>query len=317
VTSLKSQLIGNDLVWERLIQLESKAKLPTAMAFVGPEGVGKLKMAKALVQWTLCDSHSACGVCGPCQRVAADSSEALVVLEPDGEWIKVDQIHELLRQLSLRSLRARRFVVIDPAHKMNSQSSNALLKMLEEPPEGTHFILVTSQVSALLPTIRSRVQSFRFFPLSNEELKTHHQESPDWLLNLSRGQISELEFWAEEEMSEVLNQVEQGLHSLAKKDLEGWLALLPLVKDRKMFYRISKIFQFFFRDLSFEFQEGEYSLPFSKRLKSEFSWPKNGLALAWQRAFELESSIQGNADRSLLFQNFYFDLWSQAEGERL
>ncbi|HAG91887.1 MAG TPA: DNA polymerase III subunit delta', partial [Bdellovibrionales bacterium] len=58
MTSLKSQLIGNDLVWERLIQLESKAKLPTAMAFVGPEGVGKLKMAKALVQWTLCDSHS-------------------------------------------------------------------------------------------------------------------------------------------------------------------------------------------------------------------------------------------------------------------
>ena len=200
---------------------------------------------------------------------------------------------------------------------MEVAGEGALLKMLEEPPEGTHFILVTSQVSALLPTIRSRVQSFRFFPLSNEELKTHHQESPDWLLNLSRGQISELEFWAEEEMSEVLNQVEQGLHSLAKKDLEGWLALLPLVKDRKMFYRISKIFQFFFRDLSFEFQEGEYSLPFSKRLKSEFSWPKNGLALAWQRAFELESSIQGNADRSLLFQNFYFDLWSQAEGERL
>lgn len=285
-------IVGHESVWKRLNQLKDLSKLPTAMAFVGPEGIGKSLVAKSFAK----------------SLGSSMESGSLLWIQPSGEWIKVEQIHDVLRKLSLRSLTSYRIVVIEEAEKLNAQSSNALLKALEEPPDQTHFILITSSLARMLPTIRSRVQSFRFFPLSTRELQELSPEAPSWALNASRGQVSELEDWQSEEISQFLSEAENGFLALGKQDLEGWLNLFPLIKDRANARRMAKTLQFFFRDLVAEVNEDEQTLPFSGRLRPYFSWPSHQLAKAWEKAFELEMSIAQNGDRSLLFQNYFYDI---------
>lgn len=283
------KVVGHDEVWNRLVHLVKTSKLPSGIAFVGPVGVGKSLVARALAEELHCGND-------------------LLWLEPAGENYKVDQIHELLRKLSLRTWSKHRVVVLEDAEKLNQQSSNALLKVLEEPPEGTYFILITSSLSQLLPTIRSRVQSFRFFSLSEEHLKKLAPEAPSWLVNLSRGQLSELEEWQGEDLSQLLSEAEGALHALGQKDLEGWQNLFQRIKDRQSALKLTKVLQYFFRDLVMDLSESSPTLPFSGRLQSSFSLTKDQLAKAWEKAFELEMNITHNGDRSLLFQNFFYEV---------
>ena len=85
--------------------------------------------------------------------------------------IKVDQVRAMQRRLNTRpTLGDKRVVIIDPADDMEVSASNALLKSLEEPPEGTYFMLVAHSPARLLPTIRSRCRTIRFAALGNEQM---------------------------------------------------------------------------------------------------------------------------------------------------
>lgn len=85
--------------------------------------------------------------------------------------IPIDEIRQLQRRLTTRpTLGQRRAVIIDPADDLEKSAVNALLKSLEEPPQGTYFLLVTHRIGRLLPTIRSRCRVLRFAPLADEAL---------------------------------------------------------------------------------------------------------------------------------------------------
>jgi DNA polymerase-3 subunit delta' len=182
----------------KLLTLRKKNRFPQSVAFVGPSGVGKKRVALAMAQTLVCEnSPEACGHCGPCIRIEKQQSESLHILVPDAEAakpsIKVDAIRELLDSLSLAAAGKARIVIIDSAHMMNDQAANALLKNLEEPSENVYFILIAPEIEQLLPTIRSRVQVMRFYALQYENLRALKPNLPDWAYRSSRGQLTELE----------------------------------------------------------------------------------------------------------------------------
>ena len=165
-------LVGHESSVEALLRAAESERFPQALIFSGPSGIGKRRTAIGLAQALVCEvSRRACGACGPCLRVAHGQSESLRIVEPQGIAIKVEQARETLSYLSLQKIGRARVVIFDQAHLMNPQAANALLKALEEPPENVHFIMVTSQASSLLATVRSRAQTIRFGPLSTTELK--------------------------------------------------------------------------------------------------------------------------------------------------
>ena len=141
--------------WRQLA--EHWQQQPNAWLLAGRENTGKTEFARSLAQALLCEKpqadHSACGHCPSCHLFEQDSHPDFYLLEPDqteGEsgarrlqQIKIDAVRAILEPLTHSSLRGnRRVVMIAPAESMNLQAANALLKMLEEPPEAVVFLLV-------------------------------------------------------------------------------------------------------------------------------------------------------------------------------
>jgi DNA polymerase-3 subunit delta' len=155
--------------------------LPPSLVFSGPDGVGKRLVALAVAQALNClnptvdgpvGARDACGTCAACRKIVRRIHPDVLVVAPDeGETIKVETVRDIVGQVAYRPFEGQyRVIVIDRAEQMNDTSQNALLKTLEEPPQRTVLILVTSQPDSLLATIRSRCCRIRFAPLAPHEM---------------------------------------------------------------------------------------------------------------------------------------------------
>ncbi len=150
-------------------------RLAHAYLFLGPEGVGKrltaLMLAKAMNCQSPPEAGDCCERCPSCGKINSTDHADVLLVKPEGEMIKIDQIRELQKRLHYRPMEGgRRACLIDPADKMNEAASNALLKTLEEPPQETHLFLITSRPYQLLSTIQSRCQWVKFKALSVSQI---------------------------------------------------------------------------------------------------------------------------------------------------
>ncbi|MCA1557968.1 MAG: DNA polymerase III subunit delta' [Acidobacteria bacterium] len=189
------KLAGNERGKDVLRQMLKRGRVPGALLFVGEDGVGKRLFALELAKAMNCrepKTLEACDECPACHRIqkstfppydSEDDDKKRVIwsehidvgmVRPYKRIIRVEPMRELEREANYRPLEGRaRFFIIEDAERLNESSSNALLKTLEEPPETSHIILLTSRPAALLPTIRSRCQTIRFAPLGVEEMEKH------------------------------------------------------------------------------------------------------------------------------------------------
>ncbi len=161
-------LLGHGPVRERLARAADAGTLHHAYLFEGPRGLGKRRVAEWLALYTNClGEQRPCGACARCGPILAGTHPDVIVLEPDvskaSRIIAVAAVRDVIRKAGYHRFdSARRFVIVDPADAMQDAAANALLKTLEEPPEGTGFILVAASARGLLPTIVSRCQRIRF-----------------------------------------------------------------------------------------------------------------------------------------------------------
>ena len=153
--------------WQQIIKLHDDGRLPHALLFAGPPGVGKLRFAKALAYGLLCQQRSmgvACGECKQC-RLNESAHPDLKLIEPDdgARQIKVDQVREVVDFIAQTShAGGYKISILYPAEAMNTNAANAVLKSLEEPTANSLLILVSDSPGALMPTIRSRCQQVLF-----------------------------------------------------------------------------------------------------------------------------------------------------------
>ncbi|MEW5908473.1 MAG: DNA polymerase III subunit delta' [Thermodesulfobacteriota bacterium] len=156
--------------------------IPNALLFSGIEGSGKKEAALTFAMACNCERprhekekegenprlwEIPCRNCGPCKKIENMSHPDLLFVESSGIWIKIGQIRDLYQILGMKPYEARqRVVIINNAQMMNPEAGNALLKILEEPPERTIFILIVLEKTDLLPTLASRCQHIRFNPIA-------------------------------------------------------------------------------------------------------------------------------------------------------
>lgn len=185
----------HETTWQRISAQIEDERLPHALLITGPENAGQSRFVDQLAMHLLCQGGMrACGTCSQCQLLEAGTHPDLLVVAPeDSKQIRIEQIRGLIEwAMQTAQQGGRKLCVLNPADKMNIQSANALLKVLEEPPADTVLCLVTSQPSRLLPTLRSRCQKIEFNLPNREDaldwLSVHSDASdPSLLLDIANG----------------------------------------------------------------------------------------------------------------------------------
>jgi DNA polymerase-3 subunit gamma/tau len=166
-------LVGQQHVTETLKNAILNNRVAHAYIFSGSRGVGKTTAARILAKALNCvkgPTPEPCGVCDSCKEIAAGTS--LDVVEIDAASNRgIDQIRELREMVRYAPAASRtKVVILDEAHMLTGEASNALLKTLEEPPDRVVFVMATTEPENLEDTIRSRSQHFHFRALTFAEI---------------------------------------------------------------------------------------------------------------------------------------------------
>jgi DNA polymerase III subunit delta' len=309
------QVVGHTNLVANLKRALKKRPHPgQGLLFAGPSGIGKKLIALGWAQGLLCEKDPApCGKCSSCLRVAKRQHPDLLVTGPgDGATIKVETIRDIQKFISLKSFEGRaKVVIIDEAQTMGAQGANALLKTLEEPPEGSYFILVTSNRASILPTIQSRCQKILFGSLSQDELKKILPDTDDWVLELAQGRIDAAQKISDESFKEIRSNALKVLKEIfVARTFEGFTSMEAFTEDRDTAQFAIQCWGQWIKAaaataLGAKVQVARDEKAVIDSLAEKVS-PSRLLKIS-EKILRLEQDLQSNINKSLAFEKFWLD----------
>ena len=171
-------IIGQDRAVNILLKTIQRGRIPSSYLFAGESGIGKkfaaVNLAKALnclsrEQRAESREFDACDECSSCRKIDSGVHPDFLLISPESNQIRIEEIRAIDNVLSLKAFEGRyKVVIVDDADTMNQFAANAFLKTLEEPPDDSLIILISSNPARLPDTIRSRCSRINFTPLSLE-----------------------------------------------------------------------------------------------------------------------------------------------------
>jgi DNA polymerase III subunit gamma/tau len=228
-------LVGQQHVTETLKNAIKNDRVAHAYIFSGARGVGKTTAARILAKAMNCvngPTATPCGECDSCKEITAGNS--LDVIEIDAASNRgIDQIRELREMVRYAPAASRsKVVILDEAHMLTGEASNALLKTLEEPPDRVIFVMATTQPEDLEDTIRSRSQHFHFRALTFAEIAGRLEEiAQKENLKIEPGAMSVIARMAEGSLRDALSLLEQARaycgDTISDKEVRELLGVVP------------------------------------------------------------------------------------------
>jgi DNA polymerase-3 subunit gamma/tau len=228
-------LVGQSHVTSTLANAIKNNRVAHAYIFSGARGVGKTTAARILAKALNCakgPTAEPCGECDSCTEIAAGTS--LDVIEIDAASNRgIDQIRELREMVRYAPAASRsKVVLLDEAHMLTSEASNALLKALVEPPDRVVFVMATTQPEDLADTIRSRSQHFHFRALTFAEITGRLEEiATKEGLQIETGALAVIARMAEGSLRDALSLLEQARaycgDVIRDKDVRELLGVVP------------------------------------------------------------------------------------------
>ncbi len=188
------KIIGNNKIKNELIKAFNTNSVAHSYIFSGQYGIGKKQIAIEFAKMILClnKDKSPCGECKSCIELENDNNPDFNIIKPDGK-IKIEQIRKMLEKVYEKPIISdKKVYIIDDAETMTIEAQNCLLKTLEEPPEYIIIILITSNESNLINTIKSRCLKLTFNSLENGELKQYLQNKLEFQ-NISETMLENFE----------------------------------------------------------------------------------------------------------------------------
>jgi DNA polymerase III subunit delta' len=278
VSGFKS-IIGQEPSIRFLSTLLQKGMIPNALLFTGPKGVGKKMAAFSFAMAANCIGMNKpqktssgqnieggvfptepCGMCKHCRKFISGSHPDFIRIDPEGQGTKIAQIRELRQILAMKPFEAKlRVVVISKADTLNQEASNALLKVLEEPPYRTILILITSQISDLLSTIVSRCQHIRFHPIPinllaaalMQDFKMDQKEA-EFIAIMSNGSFSKALTLQNTDWKFRRNWIIKEIENMEPTSVLVILALAEKIaksKDKESIHDLLEMLEIWYRDL--------------------------------------------------------------------
>ena len=167
-------LLGNDRLKQNLAESLAKNHISHFYLISGPRGSGKKTLAQLMAQAFLCKGHSRpCGTCDPCRKIRNRNHPDLITVEdPDHKRVPVKVVRQYREDMFIRPNESDYKIYLFP-QDLGIEGQNALLKILEEPPQYGIFLLLTDNPETVLPTVRSRCTELKLQALPQKTLKTY------------------------------------------------------------------------------------------------------------------------------------------------
>lgn len=232
------KIIGNEKVKQYLETSIKQEKVSHSYMFIGINGIGKQLIAKDFAKKLLCLDENCSNKCKSCIEFDSENHPDFTQIEPDGNSLKIEQIRELQRRIQEKPIISnKKIYIINDSDKMTKEAQNCLLKTLEEPPEFAIIILIGSNESLFLDTIKSRCIILHFDKIQNEKLKSYMQNNygldniDDEVLKLFQGSIGKA-IELKDKISDYM-QIEKIITNLGKKDVIDTVCDAKIIYDSK------------------------------------------------------------------------------------
>lgn len=313
--------------WQSLQECIQQDRVAHALLIRGPKGVGKTQFAIRYAHRLLCQSpqaEHACGQCSACALLAAGTHPDFQILAPEeeGKAIKVDRVRHVIQDMTLTpQFGGYRVVVIDRADALNANAANALLKSLEEPPEGTVIILVTDRPHQLPATIRSRCRSLAIRAVRQEEAlewlaeQGVYGEASGLLCAASGSPLGALSLRGTDSAATRLLRFEDMMGVISGK-LDP-LAIAEMWASQAVEMDLAWLASWFLDGARLGLTEGHASIRnhdvleplqnLARRVSAQF------LLTSYERVLRCQEALRGPANRQLVFEEFFIFL---GEGAR-
>ena len=321
-----SAVLGNEGKVRQIREMIESQQFPSAVIFSGLEGIGKKKIAKLAAMSLLCeaDDNKLCGKCPACRAFMSASHPDYCYMEPDktkaNPMIKIDQVRALQREVSLMPVMSNlRMVIIDDAELMNSAAQNCLLKTIEEPSGLSKFILVTSNRSRLLMTLRSRCMIINFERLSEsnikQELERRDIPNAGEIAVIANGSIGQALKLVENDGLKIREDVINFIELFPKMTIEDLFikGQLMSTQSKESFKDWTIHFQKILRDLLILNTDIEQSYYYNRDLKGillklQSRFNDSAVFAMLQEAAETQRRLNSNANLELLIESFFMRL---------
>jgi DNA polymerase-3 subunit delta' len=250
-------IVGQDKPIARLQGVLKNNHLAGAYLFSGPEGVGKKLAARNFAKALNCQENGVdpCDRCLSCRKIDNGQHPDIHILDNGAfEEIKIENIRSLQQQIFFRNYEARyKVFIINDAHNLNSESANAFLKTLEEPPKNSVIILVTDKPRVIFRTIISRCQNVKFFSLGRREFEkvlgenyNMQEQVLHFLSFFCEGRIGSALQWKDKDIILQKNRIIDFFSSNSTLNAEN-----SFIQDRETFRQCLSILTGWFRDVYF------------------------------------------------------------------
>lgn len=300
------RLIGNKKFKTELAELSKNGKIPHAVIIEGEKGLGRHIAAGYIAAAAMCENENPpCEKCNNCRLALELKHSDIRIFKPEKKTFNVDLAREARSFAYIKPLTAKcNVIILENTETMNNEAQNALLKVLEEPPATSMFILITENASLFLPTVLSRCTVMRLNPVTDEEACAYLSANTDFgeddiysAVTAAEGNIGKaLYLIGDEEFFEYDGLANDLFMAFVQNDLLSLLkSAYSLEKSEKIETVLSLLYEKFFGTLE---ESVQYSCPISP--KAAYS-----AAEAVKKAITL---IKSNANKPLVINTMCYEI---------
>lgn len=267
-----NKVIGHEKVVESLRKSIEIDQISHSYLFEGEESIGKRMVALLFSKTLLCKEQGLepCNRCNSCLKFDNWNHPDFKLIEPKKNLIKKKEIDDLIKSMSIAPLESKRkIVIIDNSDQIGVEGQNGLLKTLEEPPPYINMILISSNSNNLIPTILSRCQVLKFYPVNNEKIErllkrdyNKTSEEASFIAHFTKGSVgrsiilssSDDFFHRRDKVLEIINNIVKGDKPSVFNSVDFF------IENKEFIDELLDIIIYWFRDLIIYKEIGESKL---------------------------------------------------------
>ena len=291
------KVLGNTQIKEAICKSIKDNKTVNSYLFIGIEGIGKKLIAKEFAKMLLCiDENKYCNKCKSCIEFDTNNNPDFLLIEPEGNTIKIDQIREMQKKIQEKPIiSTKKVYIIDNADKMSQEAQNCLLKTLEEPPIFATIILIGEDENAFLSTIKSRCMIYHFKRIENDVIQKFLENNykieniNENLLDIAQGSIAKA-INLKDKQEEYL-EIQKIINELDKTDI------IEILKKSKILYENKEEILDFLDYIN---------ILLLKKAKSECKYTE-----CINIVENTKKRIKQNANYDMCIDNMLFNMWEE------